>query len=188
MFSESNVDLSQTCMICAESPKVSKFHSSKYVSHNGVLLIWMPYYIPQEILDIIIGYASATSDGPCFSNYAVSHTFVLPYKFRSLSFKGWAMYTNDRDTINIVNGAMVIPIPKFFEAINAGDGHALSQLSCRLYRSWTLKNGGPLASYEIRSKKFSAASESLSKILQNWVWKDVLSPLSSWNNLADLYN
>ena len=51
------------------------------------------------------------------------------------------MYTNDRDTINIVNGAMVIPIPKFFEAINARDAHALSlvslvqELNCKKWKA-----------------------------------------------------
>ena len=79
----------------------------------------MPY-IPQEILDIIIGYGVDASDGPKFSNCAsfVSHTFhqvVLPYKFRSLTFRNTNKSPSD-----------VILIPKFCEAINAGDAHALS--------------------------------------------------------------
>ena len=40
------------------------------------------------------------------------HRIVLPYKFRSLTFK-------------FMNGTAPI-IPKFFKAINAGDAHALS--------------------------------------------------------------
>ena len=83
----------------------------------------MPH-IPQEILDNIIGYASA--DGQIYlsalSSYSscafVSHTFhqiALPYKFNSLTF-----------TIPNFRVTDVIPIPKFCEAINAGDPHALS--------------------------------------------------------------
>ena len=73
--------------------------------------------IPQEILDIILGYAAA--DQPCYFSSVplVSHNFhqiVLPYKFRSLTFKA-----------RINNHHRVI-IPKFCEAINAGDAHALS--------------------------------------------------------------
>ena len=74
----------------------------------------MPY-IPQEILDIIISFA--TVDRPNFSNCAslVSHTFhqiVLPYKFRSF--------------VKYYHLTGVSKIPKFCEAINAGDAHALS--------------------------------------------------------------
>ena len=62
----------------------------------------MPVYIPQEIVDIIIGCATANASGlkqsylrvedlQNFSKYAsVSHTFhqiVLPYEFKSLTFK-----------------------------------------------------------------------------------------------------
>ena len=77
----------------------------------------MPY-IPQEILDIIIGYAT-TAEGPSFSNCAslVSHTFhqiTLPYKFRSLTFRNPDPFCGS------------IIVPKFLKAINAGDAHALS--------------------------------------------------------------
>jgi hypothetical protein len=82
----------------------------------------MPVYLPQEILDRIIGYAIA--DAPRFSLCAsfVSHTFhqiVLPYKFRSLAFQFNGTYTRTAYTTTI-------PIPNFFEAINAGDAHAIS--------------------------------------------------------------
>ena len=68
---------------------------------------------------LLLNHAFA-SDGPCFSSCAsfVSHTFhqiVLPYKFRSLTFRH-----------NQSFATAVIPIPKFREAINAGDAHALS--------------------------------------------------------------
>ena len=78
----------------------------------------MPH-IPQEILNIIIGYATAY--WPDFSSYAISHTFhqiVLPYKFRSLTFGRKAN----------IRGA-IFSIPEFFKAINAGDTHALSLAS-----------------------------------------------------------
>ena len=80
----------------------------------------MPTNIPQEILEIIIGYA--TSDGHYFSTCAASvisltsHTFhqiVLPYKFKSLTFHRRKGYLGTKD-------------PKFCEAIDAGDAHALS--------------------------------------------------------------
>ena len=96
----------------------------------------MPY-IPQEILDIIIGYS--TADGRYFSCAYISHTFhqiVLPYKFKSLTF--W----NRRRNIADVNS-----IPKFCEAINAGDAHALflaplvQELNLRL---WDGKDGNHL--------------------------------------------
>ena len=79
----------------------------------------MPY-IPQKILDIIIGYATAGPYTSSFSNCAsfVSHSFhqiVLPYKFRSLTFRNRSNFLS-----------IVIPIPKFCEAINAGDAHAIS--------------------------------------------------------------
>jgi hypothetical protein len=99
----------------------------------------MPY-IPQEILDKIIGYATADEQdivrkfpnralisadepdvGRNFSNCAaslVSHTFhqiVLPYKFRSVTF---LIHSG-----TVIRGGLV---PKFCEAINAGDPHALS--------------------------------------------------------------
>jgi hypothetical protein len=83
----------------------------------------MPVYIPQEILDRIIGYATAdASDALHFSRRAsfVSQTFhqiILPYKFRSLSFE---FYGYRHPTVT------PIPISKFCEAINAGDAHALS--------------------------------------------------------------
>ena len=78
----------------------------------------MPF-IPQEILDIIIGYAAA--DGRHFSCAFVSHIFhqvVLPYKFKSLTF-----WNRSRANYYRTDG---IPIPKFCEAINAEDEHALS--------------------------------------------------------------
>jgi hypothetical protein len=88
----------------------------------------MSVYIPQEILDKIIGYAAAdTSYGYlvtrkfCSRISFVSRTFhqiVLPYKFRSLAFE-----FHNREGFNFTT---LIPIPKFCEAINAGDAHALS--------------------------------------------------------------
>ena len=86
----------------------------------------MPYYIPQEILDKIIGCATADEPkfGRNFSSCAslVSHTFhqiVLPYKFRSLTFE-FHNFTPFFGT------TVVVPMPKFCEAIKAGDAHALS--------------------------------------------------------------
>jgi hypothetical protein len=96
----------------------------------------MPTYIPQEILDWIIGCATANASKPYYRfKYRephasgvlecasfVSHTFhqiVLPYKFRSLAFEFY-----DRDYISLYPTS--ISIPKFCEAINAGDAHALS--------------------------------------------------------------
>ena len=81
----------------------------------------MPVDIPQEILDMIIGYLPA----PYFLDSAsfVSHTFhqiVLPYKFRSLTFQ---VESNIRDELDRTTH---ITIPKFCEAINTGDAHALS--------------------------------------------------------------
>ena len=73
-------------------------------------------YIPQEILDIIIGYATAGSPERYLSS--ISHTFhqiALPYKFKSLTFQNRSR-----------EGSPDVPIPKFCEAINAGDTHALS--------------------------------------------------------------
>jgi hypothetical protein len=90
-------------------------------------------YIPEEILDKIIGCAAEGQAGqvsyvdevvrPKFPSYAsVSHTFhqiVLPYKFRSLTFEFDSItYFRSSTTLN--------PIPKFCEAIIAGDPHALS--------------------------------------------------------------
>jgi hypothetical protein len=77
-------------------------------------------YIPQEILDKIIGYA--TADDPHFSNCAsfVSHNFhqiTLPYKFRSVIFRRY------RDGRYPDGGKVSFP---FCEAIHAGDAHALS--------------------------------------------------------------
>ena len=85
----------------------------------------MPNYIPQEILDKIIGYASDEPNvGRKFSNCAsfVSHNFhqiILPYKFRSLTFQ-----LHNGDTSN--RYFRLQDIPKFLKAINAGDAHALS--------------------------------------------------------------
>jgi hypothetical protein len=84
--------------------------------------------IPEEILDKIIGCATAANDG--FSERAsfVSHTFhriVLPHKFRSLIFK---FYRNGAFFFpyKARTGTGTIEIPKFCEAINAGDAHAFS--------------------------------------------------------------
>ena len=76
--------------------------------------------IPQEILDVIIGYA--TADQLCYfsSISLVSHIFhqiVLPYKFSSLTFQVDNNHPPDHSTVII---------PKFFGAIHAGDAHALS--------------------------------------------------------------
>ena len=78
-------------------------------------------YIPEEILDYIILCATERNVGRNFNSASLisnasltSHTFhqiFLPYKFRSLNFQ------MRQDT--------VIPIPKFCEAINTGDPHAL---------------------------------------------------------------
>ena len=80
--------------------------------------------IPQEILDIIIGYATTSSTADqtrYFSSVSlVSHIFhqiVLPYKFRSLTLTF---------RINLNNNYRLDIIPKFCEAINVGDAHALS--------------------------------------------------------------
>ena len=109
------------------------------VGRTGVLDFdsYMPVYIPQEIVDIIIGCATANASGlkrsylrvedlQNFSNYAsVSHTFhqiVLPYEFKSLTFK----FHREAGIDMIFPRTYLIPIPKFCEAINAGDTHALS--------------------------------------------------------------
>ena len=92
----------------------------------------MPY-IPQEILDKIIGYA--TADDPLadvtynrkFSTYAsfVSYSFhqiILPYKFRSLTFRLHDIdYNTEKKTFFRTEH-----IPKLYKAIKAGDAHALS--------------------------------------------------------------
>ena len=103
----------------------------------------MPVYIPEEILDKIIDYATAplryfsyagelemeVHVGGDFSKQAasfVSHAFhqiVLPYKFRSLTFQLSNIKSIGDDFISRVG---LVPIPKFCEAINAGDTHALS--------------------------------------------------------------
>ena len=73
--------------------------------------------IPQEILHIIIGYATADQPRYFSSISLVSHIFhqiVLPYKFRSLTI-----------SFNIHQSIAVI-YPKFCEALNAEDAHALS--------------------------------------------------------------
>ena len=86
----------------------------------------MPVHIPQEILDKIIAYAVAdTSPSRYFEDFSsrapfVSDTFhkiVLPYKFRSLKFEFY-----ERESYSFWH----VPIPKFLDAINAGDAHALS--------------------------------------------------------------
>ena len=76
----------------------------------------MPY-IPEEILDLIL--SCGTADSWNFANCTsfVSHTFhqiVLPHKFRSLTFAIPKL------------GEYGLPIPKFCEAIIAGDPLALS--------------------------------------------------------------
>ena len=100
----------------------------------------MPY-IPQEILDIIIGYATADVNGRYLFSAFISHTFhqiVLPYQFKSLTFAN----KMTRDTIYRTTDIMVIPL--FCEAINAGDAHALSlaplvqELSLR---AWSGRHG-----------------------------------------------
>ena len=76
----------------------------------------MPY-IPEEIVDKIISFATADSDRRIFTTHAsVSHTFhqiALPYRFRSLY-------------IDATSSCTGTAIPKFCEAISAGDTHALS--------------------------------------------------------------
>ena len=77
----------------------------------------MPEYIPEEIVDKIIGCAIA--DSRLFSSRAsfVSHTFhqiVLPYKFRSLTIR------------NSVETDSFLGVQEFCVAINAGVAHALS--------------------------------------------------------------
>ena len=91
----------------------------------------MPY-IPQEILNQIIRYATANEpeDRRKFFNCAsfVSHTFhqiVLPYKFRSLTFN-FNYIRNHRPSHMSPALPIPSPIPEFCEAINAGDAHALS--------------------------------------------------------------
>ena len=126
----------------------------------------MPYYIPQEILDIIIGYASATSDGPCFSNYAVSHTFVLPYKFRSLTFGRKAN----------IRGA-IFSIPEFFKAINAGDTHALSLAP--LVQELTFVNWSGFGYDYLIKDMFEEVMNS-----HKTEYGNMCPP--SWNNLANL--
>ena len=96
----------------------------------------MPYYIPQEILDKIIAYATADAYadepdlGRKFSSCAsfVSHNFhqiILPYKFRSLTFLLHNSGYNRKETF-IRTAIPPNQIPKFSQAINAGDAHALS--------------------------------------------------------------
>ena len=101
-----------------------------------------------------------------------SHLPLAPYKFRVLTSPPFRRFQfNDNDTI-----------PKFFEAINAGDAHALSlaPLIQELnFISWD-RTGS--------RSKMSLTMSSLSEISQNWGWKNVLSPPPSWNNLANLYN
>ena len=87
----------------------------------------LPYYIPQDILEIIIGYA--TADGPYdFSTLSlVSHTFrqiVLPYKLRSLTFR----HSNTTFTCSFTGAPIfrLFTVPNFCEVLNAGDAHALS--------------------------------------------------------------
>ena len=81
----------------------------------------MPY-IPQEILNKIIGCAVADDIyRPCAGLRVslVSHTFhqiVLPYNFRSLHFR----------IHNTGENPPGITIPEFCKAVNAGDAHALS--------------------------------------------------------------
>ena len=114
-----------------------------YVVTFLILTHWHPNsmlpYIPQEILDKIIGCAAdgyspydvELDDWRKFSSCAsfVSHTFhqiVLPYKFRSLTFE---FHNKDsiRDLIfRSTDCTTLIPIPKFCEAIHAKDLHALS--------------------------------------------------------------
>ena len=92
----------------------------------------MPY-IPQEILDKIIGYATADEPevGLKFSNFAsfVSHNFhqiILPYKFRSLTFRFDHSGFKRKNTRSGTTTPQPNPIPSFCQAINAGDAHALS--------------------------------------------------------------
>ena len=104
----------------------------------------MPVHIPQEILDKIIAYAVAdSSPSRYFEDFSsrapfVSDTFhkiVLPYKFRSLKFEFY-----ERESYSFWH----VPIPKFLDAINAGDAHALTlaplvqELSLLL---WSVKGG-----------------------------------------------
>ena len=73
----------------------------------------MPH-IPEEIFDKILSCGIADRDFANCTSF-VSRTFhqiVLPHKFRSLSF--------------VISRESTFPIPKFCEAINAGDPFALS--------------------------------------------------------------
>jgi hypothetical protein len=87
----------------------------------------MPVYIPEEILDKIIGCDTADVPGDPGRHFLCSASFVsrtfrqiaLPYKFRSLTFQ-------DRILKFDFNTVFPIPIPKFCEAINTRDAHALS--------------------------------------------------------------
>ena len=79
-------------------------------------------------LDKIIHCAeSADDDEREFFDCAtlVSHTFhqiVLPYKFRSLTFR---FPDRLRNNLNWRSHTIPIPVPNFCEAIHAGDAHAL---------------------------------------------------------------
>jgi hypothetical protein len=131
----------------------------------------MPY-IPQEILEIIIGYATASADGPYFSNCAsfISHTFhqiVLPYKFRSLTFK----LPVHRYSRSPYRSADVIPIPNFCQAINAGDAHALSL--------------APLVQ-ELSFLMTSGRGDDFSKNLISKQFKKIINSLFSFRNLTKL--
>ena len=133
--------------------QLNKSELCKRILSHYDLHLNMPY-IPQEILDIIIGYAMYY---PNLFNRAsfVSQTFrqiILPYKFRSLTF-----WNGIRENLyHFPSRTTVIPIPKFCEAINAGDAHALSLTP--LVRSWVFPCGAvetitTMISCENHSKK-----------------------------------
>ena len=121
----------------------------------------MPY-IPQEILDKIIGFATADdfndeldvrqiSRIPSFPSCIsfVSHTFhqiVLPHKFKPLTFEFHNRHSIGIPLFNRIIYTTHIPIPKFSEAINTGDAHWHALSLTPLVRElslvyWSGKNG-----------------------------------------------
>jgi hypothetical protein len=143
----------------------------------------MPY-IPHEILDKII--ACAIDDGPYyFSNSAsfislTSHTFhriVLPYKFRSVTFR-------NRNREDIYDDT-VIPIPEFCEAINAGDAYALSLAPLVQELSLLLWSGKDGIGNDLITKPFEKIINgvlSFRNLTKLSMQKYVLPHPPSWNN------
>ena len=100
----------------------------------------MPVYISQEILDKIISCATDSDPGRHFLCRAslVSHTFrqiVLPYKFKSLTFR-------NRTIGGHYDSTTLISITNFCEAINTGDAYALSLAPLVQELSLICWNGG----------------------------------------------